>query len=373
MAVDPRRRPDLAREDIGQRLQILRPIRGYTSWYYRYTAIDAAWLMHNLEAVSQRPDWRVFQIDDGYQAGIGDWLTPKHGFPDGVAPILAAARAKGLTPGLWLAPFVATSGSTLFQAHPEWLQRQQDGALVLCGDFPHWNGKFYALDLEQQAVRAHLEDLIGTICKDWGAGFLKTDFLYASARAAGGGLTRAARAARAHAWLFDLCREYQALLLSCGATISASLGLCHFSRIGADVGLSWQAASPEHHSREQVHTQASLVNMITRSFLNGLAFANDPDVMILRDQGTLMSLAERRTLLMVNKMFGDLIFTSDDLSEYGTWQREALTEAETLRNTVKSLGPITSIATPEPNSYVVRCMAGVAKICLNTENPSFRW
>jgi alpha-galactosidase len=374
VAIDPERRPAFAREQVLKKLGEQLPVRGYTSWYYRYTDIDAAWLLANLGAVSERRDWRVFQIDDGYQAAIGDWLSPKSGFPGGVAPVLAAARDKGMTPGLWCAPFVATSGSELYREHAQWLQRRDDGELVLCGDFPHWGGKFYALDLENAGLRSHLEGILTTMCDAWGAGFLKTDFLYAAGRAPGGGLTRAARAARAHAWLFRLCAAHETLLLSCGAIVSSALGLCHFSRIGADVGPKWEASIPAHQSREQVHTRASVVNTVTRAFLSGLAFGNDPDVFILRDQGTSMSQAERLTLLRANQMLGDLVFSSDYLPEYGAWQHQSLAEAEGRRNASGSFAAaIASVSAPSPGTLVVESAAGRATIQLGEDGgePAF--
>jgi alpha-galactosidase len=212
------------------------------------------------------------------------------------------------------------------------------------------------------------------MCDAWGAGFLKTDFLYAAGRAPGGGLTRAARAARAHAWLFRLCAAHETLLLSCGAILSSALGLCHFSRIGADVGLQWEAASPAHQSREQVHTRASVVNTVTRAFLSGLAFGNDPDVFILRDQGTSMSRAQRLTLLMANQMLGDLVFSSDYLPEYGAWQRQSLAEAERRRDACGSFAAaIARVSAPGPRTLVVESETGTATIQLGGDGgePAF--
>lgn len=370
---DPRRKPQIALEHIYKKLGKKSPARGYTSWYYRYTNIDPTWLTANLTATTQQTDWKIFQIDDGYQAAIGDWLTPKLGFPEGISPVLKAARNKGFVPGLWMAPFVASINSQLFRDHHDWFQKTNDGEPVLCGDFAHWGGKFYALDLELESVRSHLARIIKTMCQEWGVGFIKADFLYAAGRTAGGGLTRAARAARAHAWLFELCCAENALLLSCGAILSSAIGLCHFCRIGADVGLSWSAANPEHNSREQVHTRASVENTITRYFLSQLAFGNDPDVFILRDRSCELSLAERQTLLLTNQLLGDLIFTSDYLEEYGEWQRQTLEAAQNLRNLSASNSDLLkSIQKIDENTYCLILKHAQARIHIG-EHPSVEW
>ena len=369
---DQSRRPQLAHAQVLNALGPC-PIRGYTSWYYRYTQIDASWLHDNLAAVARtRPNWRVFQVDDGYQQRIGDWLKPAAGFPGGVAPVLRAVRAAGMTPGLWWAPFVALEDSTIWQAHPEWFLRQPGGEPILCGDFSHWGGKFYALDTELAPVQQHFATILDRFVNDWGAGFIKADFLYAAGRRPGGGLTRAARAARAHNLLFNLCVERQALLLSCGASLSAAYGNCHFSRIGPDVLPAWEDPKlAMFHSREKCSSRASLVNAVTRSFLDHVAFFNDPDVYILRDQQNNLTAAERRTLLAVNHLLGNLVFSSDHLGEYPPPLLATLTEIEALRDQFHSPTLIQSISGGGAD-YAVVTTAGRLDVHL-TPAPDVRW
>ena len=62
-------------------------IFGYTSWYNRYEDITEQSVAADLAgfaASGARPD--VFQIDDGYEAAVGDWLlTDRTKFPSGMA------------------------------------------------------------------------------------------------------------------------------------------------------------------------------------------------------------------------------------------------------------------------------------------------
>lgn len=303
------------------------PVLGYTSWYYKYTQISEDWLRANLHGATPELRWQVFQVDDGYQAKVGDWLLRAPGFPNGVEALVPAIAEKGMVPGLWCAPFVAVEGSQSFEEHQDWLLRRPDGTPVLCGDFPHWGGKFYAFDTENAEFRAYLRDTLRKVFAEWGFRFLKADFLYASARIPAGGLTRAQRGVRAHQFLWDLCREHGASLLSCGATLASAYGRCEFSRIGPDVEPSWKEVPPDGvGSREACSNHHGIMNAVTRAFLDGVAFFNDPDVFFLREQSCTLTPQEKAFLARVNAGFGSLLFCSDNVSEYGPWQRVTLEE-----------------------------------------------
>ena len=89
----------------------------------------------------------MFQLDDGYQRAIGDWLDTNERFPSGVEGIAAAIAASGRTPGLWLAPFLAAPGSELARRHPEWLARAPAGDGFAIGMYNDaWGGVMAELD-----------------------------------------------------------------------------------------------------------------------------------------------------------------------------------------------------------------------------------
>ena len=75
-------------------------IAGWTSWYNYYTAINEEVLERTINALveSDAPiSW--FQIDDGWQRSIGDWLHLDPGFPSGMKHLADKARGAGLRPG----------------------------------------------------------------------------------------------------------------------------------------------------------------------------------------------------------------------------------------------------------------------------------
>ena len=58
-----------------------------------------------------RAPFDIFLVDDGFTPEMGDWLETKPQFPNGITPVLGAARSAGFTPGLWIAPFMVGNRS----------------------------------------------------------------------------------------------------------------------------------------------------------------------------------------------------------------------------------------------------------------------
>ena len=93
-------------------------IFGYTSWYNYYQNISEEIILRDLAALDSR--FNVFQIDDGYETFVGDWLdVDEKKFPHGLETIVKEIKAKGLKPGIWLAPFAVESKSKTFKEEHE--------------------------------------------------------------------------------------------------------------------------------------------------------------------------------------------------------------------------------------------------------------
>jgi alpha-galactosidase len=83
---------------------------GWCSWYYYFQAISEAEVLANLDHLAANRGAlpvEYVQIDDGYQAEIGDWLTANEKFPRGMKQLAGEIHARGYKTGLWLAPFIA--------------------------------------------------------------------------------------------------------------------------------------------------------------------------------------------------------------------------------------------------------------------------
>ncbi len=310
-----------------KKLKLSPPVTGYTSWYNRFTEIDESWLLKHTESVASYTKWKVFQVDDGYQAKIGDWLEPGKGFPNGIDSVLRSASASGLEPGVWLAPFVAIWNSKLIENHPDWLALDE-GKEIVAGDFAHWGGKFLVLDHENPGYRSYMASVLEYFAS-LGVKFIKADFLYAAAMRPRRGKTRAQLSGEAHQWFYDLCSRNGMMFLSCGAPLASAYGRCDFSRIGPDISLDWNFLPLlGTSSREKPSVKASLINTVTRAILNGEAFWNDPDVVILRTENTSLTYSEKNALVHINRAFGGLLFSSDSPENYGDPEKKLLKTME---------------------------------------------
>jgi len=67
------------------------------------------------------------QVDSGFCLHLSEWSEPGPGFPDGIAALSAKVRALGLKFGLWFAPYIQNTSTSVVREHPEWLLQRRDG------------------------------------------------------------------------------------------------------------------------------------------------------------------------------------------------------------------------------------------------------
>src|SRR6056297_498626 len=292
-------------------------VSGWTSWYQHYSAITADIVRDNLQAFRHLDiPIQIFQIDDGWERAIGDWLETENSFDGQMQDLATEISSAGFTPGLWLAPFIVEECSHIYQNHPEWcVQDENDRPLVLGYNPFQWKGHFYALNIYLPAVRGYLQEVFHRIIEVWGFRFLKLDFLYAAARVPHSGRSRGMIMDDAMELLNHLSGD--AATLGCGVPLAPAAGRVDYCRIGADVAPTWEDRRLKLVGyRERVSTVNSLVSTIGRRMLNGRAFVSDPDVSILRTERHKLSREEQYTLFLVNRVYGGLLFTSDNPLEY---------------------------------------------------------
>lgn len=294
---------------------------GYTTWYNYYPNINDKIVTQDLEALSKvDADIDIFQIDDGYQTNVGDWLSvDAKKFPSGMKVVADKIHKKGMKAGLWLAPFGAQYVSEVAKNHPDWIIRDKKGRPVRCG--LNWGG-FYALDIENPDAREYIRHFFDVILNDWGYDLVKLDFLYAAAIVPNHNKTRGQLMCEAMDFLRECVGDKQ--ILGCGVPLFPAFGKVDYCRIGADMGLKWNGQTFSH--RENVSTVHTLCNSIFRRALDGRAFRNDPDVFLLRDNNMHCTFEQRQIIAKVNKLFGSVLFTSDNVGDYNAAQTETLRE-----------------------------------------------
>jgi alpha-galactosidase len=301
------------------------PPVGWCSWYQfsseQYTGtITPGALESNLEAMTQiQPDLplQVFQIDDGFQSQIGDWFTFAEAFPHGIAPLAEKALASGVTPGLWLAPFIVHPKSKLADEHPDWILRGRFNRPVNAGYL--WQTFATALDVTHPAALDYASQVVHTAVHDWKFRYLKLDFLYAASLPGGRHDPTATRAQALHAALKAMRQAagQDAFLLGCSCPLGPAIGLVDAMRIGPDTHWTWypKVSRVESFVRQEPNLPSAFNachNAITRAPMHRRWWINDPDCLILRPE-TSLSEAEVKTVATVIAMTGGSLFLSDDL------------------------------------------------------------
>jgi len=301
---------------------------GWCSWYHYYANISVDVIRANLgKASGLHLPIEVFQIDDGYQSAVGDWLTEKESFA-GQMPLLSAEiRASGYQPGIWVAPFVAAKKAKI-SAKADWFVRDDFGRRVWAGYIPGWGGEFFALDTTHPEVIAYIKDCITTIVRGWKFSYLKLDFLYAAALP-GVRHDRSRTRAQIYKDAVTLVREAagdEVYFLGCGAPLSASAGLFEGMRIGCDVAPRWKEAFPDYllNSDSNVETRGAIRDSLYRAFMKDCFFMVDPDCLLIRATDNDLTQTEQQTLANAMALCGGLFFLSDDLSAYGAREMKIL-------------------------------------------------
>ena len=300
-------------------------LAGYTSWYNYFQKIDENIILRDLKGIGRvKEHTGIFQIDDGYEPYVGDWLDPSPKFPNGMKYIADEVHKEGYLAGIWIAPFSAQHNSRLRKEHPEWLLKHPNGKLQK-GVFA-WGGA-YTLDIYNEGAREYMRNFFDVILNDWGYDMVKLDFLYSQCIYPRNGKSRGQIMAEA----MDFLRECvgDKLLLGCGVPLGSCFGVVDACRISCDVDLKYKGKfyNKLGINQELPSAQNAMTNTIFRRHLDGRAFCNDPDVFFLRDFNLTFTMKQKKLLAKVNNMFGNVLFVSDDVGRYGDEEIEIIKKA----------------------------------------------
>jgi len=164
---------DWLRDGIGDALPV--PYAGtvpvYCTWYAFSQRIDAQEVEREA-ALAAELGCRAIIIDDGWQkhgngrwyAGCGDWVPDEAKFPDLRAHI-DRLRGMGLSPMLWVAPFLLGPDSEAHARLKPYAAHQSDGLRAA------------VLDPRFAQTRRHFVDTCVRLVRDYGLAGLKIDFL----------------------------------------------------------------------------------------------------------------------------------------------------------------------------------------------------
>ncbi len=327
---------------------------GWESWYNHYNKIDESLILEDLNALNttenlikcmyiDKKQPVVFQIDDGWQEGTGQWEINKARFPNGFAVLTAKIREKGYIPGLWIAPFIFDYRVPFIKHHPDWILRDKKGKPIPAGFNAPWGapiGKeqpagphnYFVLDLSRDDVLQYLDGLIERAINEWGFRYLKLDFLFAGMLY--GCFTNGGAAYewydRAIKVLTKRTKAYNGepvAYLGCGMPFESSFRQFPLSRIGADTKEAWDYAvlkAVRFNGRPSAYI--SMKDTLGHAYWNDAVYKNDPDVVFFRKENCTLTDNEKELIALVNKLFAGQIMYADDPAHFSPADEAPLTQ-----------------------------------------------
>jgi alpha-galactosidase len=258
-------------------------------------------------------------LDDGYQAFMGDWLTPSEKFPSGIKSVIENIKAKGKKPAIWLAPFIAQPESEIFKNHQDWFVKHEDGRLLKAEDVTYAGWRctpWYVLDTSNPEVQEHLTRVIKVMREEWGVELFKLDANYwgtLKGRRSQTGIT----GVEAYRLGMEAIAKGagEGLILGCNAPMWPSVGLVDAMRVSDDV------------ERNETRFEQIAKETFYRSWQHRKLWQIDPDCatfVSLPNQATERQNYEfHRNVLLAS---GGLLLSGDPLPELTPFAKQTLSK-----------------------------------------------
>ncbi len=291
----------------------------FCTWYYYGLTVSYADVKENLDCiVRQELPYTVFQIDEGWEATLGEW-RPNARFPVSMKALAEEIRAAGMIPGIWTSPFIAHESASVWRLHSDWTLRDEAGNPVL---FPMNDTVYQVLDITLKPVRDYVRDLYKTLTDEWGYRYHKLDFtrapvIYPWARRGNPALAWP----EAYRLALRAVREGigdDSYLLICGGLYDAAVGIADAQRTGSDVLSMWTSAGGGGKA-----VPCTVKQNLLRTYM-GAWWANDADCLMLRRQTEmtrglnltlgLLSGEEIKVMLVNQYMSGGLFSQTEPLA-----------------------------------------------------------
>jgi alpha-galactosidase len=290
----------------------------WTAYYYGITEpttlTNADWLAQNLKSIG----YRYFQVDEGYQFARGEYATAdRTAFPRGMVRVGEEVRAKGLTFGLWVAPFQVSERSWVFEHHPDWLVHNAAGEPLGIGKVGGRFDRLFALDTTQPGAQAYLCDTYRTLVNDWGARFLKLDFMDSSSVEGEHYRpnTTALEALKIGLQVIRFAVGDDVILDKDGSPMLTPVGIVNAGRISQDTGHTFQS------------TRDAASGVAARYYMNRNFYVADPDAFTVSEQtipdrgwhgnSVPLTLEEAEASIALSALSGGMFEIGDDLPALG--------------------------------------------------------
>lgn len=304
-------------------------LNGWCNWFFTYEHVTEEEILRNAEFAARtlRPlGLEYIQVDEGFQRWHGEWEGNDR-FPHGMKWLADRIRALGLKPGIWLAPYVISEPTEVFQKHPEWLLRHPDGRLKRVGPWPSedsdWarneNPKRYGLDITHPGAAAWLADLFKTVGREWGYEMIKIDFVDWSLLSAHRYHDPTVSRAAAYRKGFEILRRSvgpDCHLQECGPA-PVTVGLVNSMRIELDQNYGYRQRAWQQYFGESTSSAAAAAK---RYYFHRRSWINDADHVCLN----LLSLPQAQAAATLIALTGGNILSGDRLPDLDASRLEIL-------------------------------------------------
>ena len=226
---------------VGCKKPAIKHLSGYTSWYNYFQNISEEIILRDLNGLDRASEEvNIFQVDDGYQQAVGDWLLiDEKKFPNGMKYIADEIHKKGYKAGIWLAPFSAQVSSKLAKEHPDWLLTHNRNGKKMLG-CQGWGGA-YTIDIYNPDAREYIKKVFDVVLNEWGFDMVKLDFLYSQCIEPRNGKTRGEIMCDGVDLLREACGDKW--ILGCGVPIGCLYSLVLGLGITSLISTQWLSVS----------------------------------------------------------------------------------------------------------------------------------
>lgn len=240
------------------------------------------------------------QVDDGYQAAVGDWLTPNEHFPAGLTSLATQIREAGYRPGLWLAPLLLHESSNALREYPEVALKDHDGEILYVET---WLGRCAVLDCSHPAAQSWLGTVVSVLVHDWGFDYLALDGLAYAAQTS----TEAAYHNRSFTAARNLRRGLEIIRAAAGERAFLVGAMCPFAPAVGLVDAMRVAGDLVPGDGDSL--RSAMGTALQRNFMHLRWWANDPGPLAVGG----VAAGEARLLFTAIALTGGMVVSSDKL------------------------------------------------------------
>ena len=353
-------------------------LTGYCTWYYYYADVTEADFLENVDVLKTKVGSgyspAVIQIDDGYQTFQGDWMDQDPSWPTPLAEIARKITDAGITAGIWLMPFVASTASRTFREHPEWFVKNRAGEpLVFSGWSPPPDHLWACLDATIPAVQEHMRTVVLHFHK-MGFRYFKFDGL---AFGLPDGVYSDPEATPVSAFRLALKTIREAvpdsMILGCCPPFMACLGYTDSCRVSPDTARYWkyeEPGFPENSDSVSCGIRGALHGTVSNWWKNDLWFRSDPDVIMARADQVTYSIGEARLSAAMGILTG-ICLTSDHFGRITPDRLEILERAARYR--LRDGRPLDDAPFRWPYTFTGTVDGKKAALLINISNEEKNW